>query len=228
MSARERLAVSLLLTMVALFLPGFLLHAAPRFPGSLAGGVLGIAGASGMLLLLAYAAVKRIPWLRRRAPLGAVLSFHVYVGTIGAALGILHTGHTYSSPLGIALVVAMLVVVLSGFVGRYYLLQVGSDVREQRQELGVLRARYDRLAAEAGAAPHRAASPGLVAGLPGVSVRALVAAIADLEDAIGRREALKHALSRWTVLHVAAALLLYPLLALHVWSGVYYGLRWLP
>lgn len=229
MSARERLAVSLLLTMVALFLPGVLLHAAPRFPGSLAGGILGIAGASGMLLLLAYAAVKRIPWLRRRAPLGAVLSFHVYVGTIGAALGILHTGHTYRSPLGIALVVAMLVVVLSGFVGRYYLLQVGSDVREQRQELGVLRARYDRLAAEAGAAaPPFAASAGLVAGLTGVSVRALVAAIADLEDAISRREALKHALSRWTVLHVAAALLLYPLLALHVWSGVYYGLRWLP
>ncbi len=228
MSARERLAVSLLLAMVVLFLPGFLLHAAPRFPGSLAGGVLGIAGAAGMLLLLAYTLVKRIPWLRRRAPLGAVLSFHVYAGTIGAALGLLHTGHTYRSPLGIALVVAMLVVVLSGFVGRYYLLQVGSDVREQRQELGVLRARYDRLASEAVAASAHAGGAALATGLPGVSVRALVAAIADLEDAIARREALKHALSRWTVLHVAAALLFYPLLALHVWSGVYYGLRWLP
>ena len=41
-------------------------------------------------------------------------------------------------------------------------------------------------------------------------------------------EALKRAFSRWIVLHVAAALVFYPLLALHVWSGIYYGLRWLP
>ena len=87
----------------------------------------------------------------------------------------------------------------------------------QRQELGALRARYDRLATGSAA----------VAGLPDVSVRALVAGIADLEYAIDQREALKRALSRWTVLHVAAAIALYPLLALHIWNGVYYGLRWL-
>ena len=115
----------------------------------------------------------------------------------------------------------MLAVVLSGFVGRYYLAQVGADVRDQRLELGALRARYDRLTAEG------AAGSAAVARLSDVSVRALVAGIADLEHSIGRREALKRALSRWTVLHVAAAIALYPLLALHVWSGVYYGLRWL-
>lgn len=218
MSARERLAVSLLVAMVALFAPGFLLHAAPRFPGSLAGGILGIGGALSMLLLLVYSLAKHVPWLRRRAALGAMLSVHVYAGAVGAALGMLHTGHHYRSPLGIALVSVILVVVLSGFVGRYYLVQLGTDVRDQRQDLGVLRTRYDRLAAGSVA----------VAGLPDVSVHALVAGIADLEHAIGRREALKRALSRWTVLHVAAAIALYPLLALHVWSGVYYGLRWLP
>ncbi|SDE27804.1 hypothetical protein [Belnapia rosea] len=217
MSGRERLAVSLLVAMVALFAPGFLLHAAPRFPGSLAGGILGIGGAVGMLLLLAYTLARRVPWLRRRAALGAMLSFHVYAGAVGAALGMLHTGHHYRSPLGIALVTVMLAVVLSGFVGRYYLVQLGTDVRDQRQELGALRARYDRFAADSAA----------VAGLPDVSVRALVAGIADLEHAIERREALKRALSRWTVLHVAAAIALYPMLALHIWSGVYYGLRWL-
>ncbi len=63
--------------------------------------------------------------------------------------------------------------------------------------------------------------------LPGVPIPALVAAIADLEYAIGRREALKRALARWIVLHVVAALVLYPVLVLHVWSGIYYGLRWL-
>ena len=221
MSARERLTVSLLMAMVALFVPGFLLHAAPRFPGSLTGGLLGIGGVLGMLLLLAYSLTKRIPWLRRRVALGTMLSFHVYTGMIGAVLGILHTGHYYRSPLGIALVSVMLAVVLSGFVGRYYLVQLGTDIRDQREELGALRNRYDLLAAE------RSVGSAAIVGLADISMRALVAAIADLEHAIGRREALKRTLSRWTVLHVAAAIALYPLLALHVWSGVYYGLRWL-
>ncbi len=54
-----------------------------------------------------------------------------------------------------------------------------------------------------------------------------MAGIADLEHAIEARETLKRAFSRWIVLHVASAIVLYPLLALHIWSGIYYGLRWL-
>jgi hypothetical protein len=52
-------------------------------------------------------------------------------------------------------------------------------------------------------------------------------AMADLEQGIIERESLKRGLSRWIVLHIGAALVMYPLLALHIWSGIYYGLRWL-
>ena len=227
MSETERLAVGALVSVLALVAPGFLLHEAPRFPGSLAGGLLGIAGATLFVLLLAYSLVKRSAWVRARATgtvsMRGVLSFHVYTGVVGALLGILHSSHRYQSPLGVALVSAMLVVVLSGFVGRYYLAQVGADLREQQASLGLLRARYDLLAA--GAAPPVGT---VAAGASGRDVRRLVGAIADLEYAIARREVIKRALSRWTVLHVAAALVLYPLLALHIWNGVYFGLRWLP
>lgn len=228
MGEKERLSVSTLLIAVALFAPGFLLHAAPRFPGSLAGGLLGIAGALLFVLLLAYTLAKRIPWIKKHASLRTMLSFHVYAGAVGAVLGILHTGHRYQSPLGIALVVAMLTVVLSGFVGRYYLAEIGTDLRAQRQELGTLRTRYDAIASGIAAALQGNAVPAPAAAAPGVPIPSLVAGIADLEEAIGRREALKRALARWIVLHVAAALVLYPLLALHIWSGIYYGLRWLP
>ncbi len=227
MSARERLAVTLLMTAIALFVPGFLLHAAPRFPGSLTGSLLGIAGATLFVLLLVYSLAKHLPALRRRVRLGPVLSFHAYTGAVGAVLGVLHTGHQYSSPLGIALVLAMLTVVLSGFVGRYYVVQIGTNIREQRLELGTLRARYDSLVADRTGGVPQGTVLQAVAGLPEGSMRSLVTGIADLEYAIGRREALKKALSRWTVLHVIAALVLYPLLALHIWSGIYYGLRWL-
>jgi len=245
-SETERLTVGALISVMALLIPGFLLHEAPRFPGSLAGSLLGIAGATLFVLLLIYSLVKRSAWIRGRvtkhASLRVILSFHVYTGVVGALLGILHSGHTFQSPLGIGLVSAMLAVVLSGFVGRYYLAQIGTDLREQQTRLGALRTRYDLLAAEAtGVIPQGAAAvvlPGTApgssvprasgAGVPGIPLKHLLGAIADLEHAIGRREALKRTLSRWTVLHVAAALVLYPLLALHIWNGIYFGLRWLP
>ncbi len=223
MSDTERLVVGLLVATMILFVPGFLLHEAPRFPGSLAGSLLGIVGAAAMLLLLAYSLVKRVSWLKRWVSLGTMLSFHVYAGVIGALFGILHTGHKYQSPLGIVLVLAMLMVVVSGFAGRYYLIHVGTDIRDQRQRLGVLRTRYDLAAAS-----FANTVPPAVSLLPDAPLHSLIKAIADLEFAIGRREALKRAFSLWVILHIAVAIVFYQLLALHVWSGVYYGLRWLP
>ena len=174
-------------------------------------------------MLLVYSLIKRVAWVKawvtRHAPLRAILSFHVYAGVIGALLGIIHSGHKFYSPLGIGLVAAMLVVVFSGFAGRYYLVQVGVDLRVQQGMLAMLRTRYDMTAqALAGAGSFNAEEtpiPGLLGG------------IAELEYAISARSILKRSLSRWTVLHVAAALVMYPLLALHIWSGIYYGLRWL-
>lgn len=245
MSETEKQMVGALVSLLVLLAPAFLLHEAPRLPGSLAGGLLGIAGATLLVMLLVYSLVKRSGWLRarvtRRASLSTFLSFHIYAGVTGALLGILHSGHAYQSPLGVALMGAVLTVVLSGFVGRYYLAQVGADLREQRAMLGVLRARFDRIAADvASVAAHSGAAVPVAgpdlrtfalvasgAGSAGVPFRQLVGAIADLEHAIGRREALNRVLSRWTVLHIAAALVMYPLLALHIWNGIYFGLRWL-
>ena len=110
-----------------------------------------------LALLLMYSLVKRTLWLKERvikyASLRALLGFHIYAGVIGALLGIIHTGHKFHSPLGIGLVTAMLTVVFTGFIGRYYLADVGSDLREQQQMLAVLRTRYDRSAAALAGGP---------------------------------------------------------------------------
>jgi hypothetical protein len=220
----EKLTVGALVSALALVVPGFLLHVAPRFPGSLTGSLIGIAGAVLLVLLLTYSAVKRSAWVKARvtkyASLGAILSFHVYAGVIGALLGLVHSGHKFYSPLGIGLVSAMLVVVFSGFVGRYYLVQVGTDLSEQQSMLAVLRTRYDAVAGALAGAP----APTVLTDAP---LPSLLGAIADLEYAIGARKVLKRTLSRWTVLHVGAAIVMYTLLALHIWNGIYYGLRWL-
>jgi hypothetical protein len=221
----EKLAVGGLITVLLLFTPGFVLHTAPRFPGSLAGSMLGIAAAALMVLLLLYPLIKHWTWLRQRVAarmsMRTVLSIHIYAGALGAVLGILHTGHKFESPLGIVLVTSMLVATLSGFVGRYYLSHLRVELQDQKAALDLLRAEYERIAS-AGSAQLLASPAGSSASLP-----ALIGAIADLEYGMRSRETIKRAFSGWMFIHITAALVMYPALALHIWNGLYFGLRWL-
>ncbi len=226
MSDKERVIVLALGTLLLFLAPGYLLHVAPRFPGSLAGGVLGIAAASLMLLVLLYPAIKYIGWLKarvtRHVSLGRLLSLHIYGGLLAALLAILHSGHNYRSVLGIALVVDILVVVGTGFVGRYYLGHLGAEVRQQQALLGTLRSAYDRISLRLGAAP------GTPSTAPDVPILRLVDAIADTEYSLTVRETAKRITGRWMVVHTVGSIVLYGLLLLHIGSGIYYGLRWLP
>jgi hypothetical protein len=226
MTESEKVLVGGMLSALVLIVPGFLFHVAPRFPGSLTGGMFGLIAALLFVLLLLYSAVKRLPRVREYTKeyvsIGAFLSFHVYAGAIAALLGVIHSGHKLYSPLGIALIVSMLTVVATGFVGRYYLAHIGTDLREQQKQLGALRSRYDTLALVAAGLKDQA-----VVDPNGVPLGQLLGSISDLEFAINGREALKRTLGRWVVLHIAAAFVMYALLALHIWSGFYYGIRWL-
>lgn len=227
MTRSEKVIVEGLLSALALTAPAFLFHSAPRFPGSLPGSALGIVAALLFVALLTYTLVKRQgrvkALLSGRVSLGQVLTFHVYAGAIGGVLGVLHSGHKMENPLGIGLMVSMLLVVASGFVGRYFLVELGQDLRDQQRQLSVLRNRYDSLAlAAAGLKDEVVVDPS------GLRMDHLLGAISDLEFAIGARETLRRSLNRWVVAHILAAIVMYTLLALHIFSGVYYGLRWLP
>jgi hypothetical protein len=52
--------------------------------------------------------------------------------------------------------------------------------------------------------------------------------MADLEYAIKSHEVVKDAFGRWLACHIVIAIVLYALLAVHVWSAWYFGIRWLP
>lgn len=213
---------------------GFLVHVNARFPGSLAGSLIGIAGAILMLAPFAYLVIKRAPRLRarvtRHVSMRTLLTLHIYAGILGPLLGLVHAAHKFESPLGVSLTGLMLVVVLSGYAGRYLLGQLGRAIRGRQSDLAALRGALDR----AGPAPKgglwRALRDRLVrhdATVEAPSPARLAAAIADIEFAV-RAEALVKALfERWLKLHIVIAMALYALLALHIWSGLYYGLRWL-
>ena len=249
---RERTAVTGLVLLLLVLWLGFAVHRSPRFPGSLWGGVLGVTAALLMMLFpTAYAAVKRIPALKktvtRRVPVRTLLAWHVWTGAAGSILAILHTGHRFESNLGIALTAMMLVSVSSGYVGRYFLGYVSMELREKQDLLNRLATHYNLTAGEASRQPEVgaavAASGGIIsrtlgrllapasvpargpATLPYRAVR-LAESIADLEYAIKTHELFKRRSAYWLKIHVAASCAFYLLLLLHVWSAIYFGLRW--
>src|SRR6516225_9407650 len=162
MKERERLVVTGLVVLLLLLWLGFLVHRDPRFAGSFWGGVLGVSGAALMLVPLAYSLVKRVKWVQERAwrwvSMRTLLAWHIYAGILGPILALLHTGHKFDSPLGIALTAMMLIVVLSGFTGRYLLTQISEEIREKKNLQAALLQRYQETAAEIGKRPEIASA----------------------------------------------------------------------
>lgn len=245
MKERDRIVATGVFAVLIFAWLGFLVHTAPRFAGSGAGAVFGIAGAVLMLVPLAYPAIKRIPFLSARitphVSLQTWMTLHVYAGILGPLLGIIHTGHKFDSPLGIALTVVMLLVVVSGFVGRYFLSYANQEIKDKLLLLQTARGDLDSAwgvlensPAETNALPKM---PLLTAGLasvgldlssvgPAGEVTRLAESVADLEYGVRTHELIKRWCSRWLMLHLVLSVLLYVLLGLHIWAGIHFGLRW--
>ncbi|GJE04123.1 hypothetical protein [Methylobacterium isbiliense] len=244
MQERSAVAVGSLAALLLLLPLGYLFHVSPRFPGSLTGSLFGIAGALLMLFPLLYVVVKRIPAIKsrvtRQVSMRTLLALHVYAGVLGPILGLIHAAHKFRSPLGVSLTGMLLVVVVTGYVGRYLLSRITKAVQGERADLASLAAAFERVSS-AGVP----AAPGL--GGPAAWLRRvffapeeipvsagkreglieLADAMADVESAIRSEEVTRDLFDRWLPLHILVAILLYGLLTLHVWSGLYYGLRWL-
>ena len=246
MNERQGIVVSGTVCVLLLGWLGFLLHRSPRFPGSGEGAVFGIAGAALMLVPLAYPIAKRIPFLHARmtshVSMQSLLTLHVYAGIFGPVLALIHTGHKYDSLLGIALTAVLLLVVVSGFAVRYLLTYVNQEIKDKLILLQTARGDLDSAwgvlensPAEMRALPN---SPILAAGLGSLGIQLpfggsagevtrLAEGVADLEYAVRTHELFKRWFGRSLTLHIVLSVILYLLLALHIGSGIYFGLRWL-
>lgn len=249
MKERERIVVTGLVVLMLITWLGFAVHQSPRFAGSFWGGVLAVSGATLMLFPLLYLFIKRIPPLKRIVTrvvsMRTLLTWHIYAGVIGPILVLLHTGHKFESALGIALTGMTLVVVVSGFVGRYLMSFIAEELREKRDALAGLRNEYDALVAAVAQNPQTAEQVGLLRHVqkrlvtwafaghgqesrlstPAKALR-LAESIADVEYAIASHEHFKRAFGVWLKFHIVISLVLYALLGLHIWAAIHFGLRW--
>jgi hypothetical protein len=244
MKEREKILVSGLVLLLLLLWLGFPLHESERFAGSFWGGVLAVSGSALMLVPLLYLVVKRVPALKRRVirrvPMRTLLSWHIYAGVLGPILVVAHSGHKYESAIGIVLTAMTLLVVVSGFVGRYLMTGFSTEIREKKQLRDELEGHYASLRSELSASSviQPIARPlarlfggfftpvGASARLPVSRMRALAESIADVEYAIRTHESFKRWFGRWLKFHIALSVALYLLMAAHISFAVYFGLRW--
>ncbi len=247
MKEREPLIVGGLVLLLLVLWLGFPIHQSPRFAGSFLGGVLGVAGAVLMLVPLAYLIVKRIKRLKRRitpyVSMRTLLAWHIYAGVLGPILVLIHTGHKFDSALGITLTAMVLIVVVSGFIGRYLMSRISKEIKSKKSMLAQASSQYEIALEELRANPQQASlalhlrhvltrmflstADDPNAPMPaGVRTVRLAESVADLEYAVRTHEVFKRAFSKWLKLHIFLSAVLYLLLSLHIWGAIYFGLRW--
>lgn len=241
MRERGDILIGLMVAFMVLFPLGYLIHIAPRFPGSLAGGITGIAAAVLMVLTLPYVLVKHVKWAAnasaRIVSKPTLLAAHIYAGVLAAILGLIHAAHTFESPAGLILTGSLLLTVLSGYIGRYLLGQVAKALRGRKSELASLQAAFLGLDASIS---EEAESPPLgrwqklffvsgerPAGPAGKDAEALAAAMADTEFAVRAEGATDALFGKWRWLHIVLGCIVYAVLVVHIGAAIYFGLRWL-
>jgi len=252
MKEKEKTVVTALVVLMLLAWLGFPIHHSHRFAGSFWGGVLGVTGTLLMLVPLAYLVVKRNKQLKqavsRYVSMRTLLAWHIYAGVLGPILVILHSGHKFNSPLGIMLTAMTLLVVVSGFIGRYLMSGFAKEIKAKKAMLSELQTAYDQAVVDIGRSPATARSlrpfsgffTRLSAGLflsetgdgvltPNRSTITLVRlaeSIADVEYAIRTHEDFKAWFSTWLKFHIGISFALYGLMFVHIYYAVYFGLRW--
>ena len=213
---------------------GFLFHRSATFAGSLAGHLIGIAGTVMMFMTLVYPFKKRVLGRRgRKNPLGT----HILYGLAGPSLVVIHSAHKLDSLIGLLTFLTMLVVVLSGIVGRYLFRSVNRTLKEQKKELETLRSSFQKRKEEVAACeaffdPDRAEEETATIDNEQrdrcARLYELAQSISELEYATSLFDTTRSMFSKWMKVHHVLTLFLFSFVILHILTVLYYGLRWLP
>jgi len=113
-------------------------------PSGSVGELFGVAGFVIMLLTLAYVIRKKLGGRSRLGSMKGWLEFHIFCGVVGPALITLHTSFKFNGLISVAYW-SMVLVVLSGFVGRYLFVRIPKTIRGTELSLSEIEERAAEL-----------------------------------------------------------------------------------
>jgi hypothetical protein len=111
------------------------------------GYTLGIVGGSLMLVMLLYSARKRIPGMSFLGSVTKWFDVHVVLGVLGPLCILYHANFSLGATNSNVALMCMLIVVGSGFIGRYIYSHIHFELYGRKLSLGELQASAERLRA---------------------------------------------------------------------------------
>jgi hypothetical protein len=207
--------------------------------------LLGLAGLVMMTMPVIYSVRKKWRRLANAGSLAAWLEVHIFCGMVGPMLVTFHTAFKFNGLISVAYW-SMMLVMLSGFVGRYFYVRIPKTIRGAELTRDEIEARIASLAAHVAEA---GLGPGMQARLNGPDAgrrwgrgrlrRALVRqgladdVARDLTETLAERATLArrlHYLERtkalfaaWHVFHLPLVYVMFGIAVLHVGVALYLG-----
>ena len=196
--------------------------------GSLAGHLMGVAGFTLMLLTETLYSLRKRAMRRPRGSMQAWLRVHIVMGIVGPYLVLHHSAWSFQGLAG-ALSVLVVIVVVSGFIGRYIYTSVprtadGAVVEAQQLTamLAVLRD-ADAAYAEGGLGSELAV---VAAGSPASSRRGrreVEGRIRTIERQLAALRWQRRALATWHTIHIPIGMAMFVVAFAHIVAAVYYA-----
>lgn len=239
----EKNITALLAGFFVIFSLGFLLHQSPTFAGSPVGHLIGIVGTGVMGMTLIYPFRKRI--LKKRGKKNP-LNPHIYYGLIGPSLVVFHSAHKFSSLIGLLCLLSLLLIVLSGIVGKILFRKVNRTLKEQKEDLQFLKTafRQRKLEAERCKQFVNWEKAGEIPGGIGHGeyeelsakkgqqacevILSMAYSITELEHSVQIFAKTKKLFTHWIGIHYTLTFVLFALVVVHILTSFYYGIRWIP
>jgi hypothetical protein len=177
---------------------------------------LGVFGFALMVMTETLYSLRKRAFRRPWGTLRSWLQFHIFTGIVGPYLVVLHSAWTFRGLAGVSTLLTI-VVVLSGFIGRYIYTAVPRTAEGVQVEARQLEGQI----AEAQAALARSAS------MAGAEARTSLAAdqrrLRSLERQLGAMRWSRRMLATWHTVHIPLGMVLFVTALVHAGAAMYYA-----
>jgi hypothetical protein len=186
----------------------------------LLGHSLGIIGFTMMLMTETLYSLRKRAMRRPRGSMQSWLRFHIFTGIVGSYLVVLHSAWSFNGLAGV-LTLMTLVVVGSGFVGRYIYTAVPRTADGVVIEAQELRLQVEALRLEV--------AHGAPAGVATVSrevrhqERIAKRRLRELEQQMGALRWARRTLATWHAIHIPLGMALFVMAFAHIAGAIYYA-----
>jgi hypothetical protein len=207
-SARELWwALAIIVAISALYLLLVRVLGANSASSSLLGHGIGVVGFVLMLMTETLYSLRKRSRLARWGRTASWLRFHIVTGLVGPYMVLLHAAWRYNGLAGLVMLMTV-VVVVSGFIGRYIYTRVPRNA--------------DGLMLEAGELQARLAIAGGVSA-DGRELRRLAARQKQLERQAASVATVRRAMGTWTSVHIPLGVALFTAAFIHVIAALYFA-----